>query len=113
MGLQMQAGFTRLNIQLSKPPATIKEFKKIHKSIYNAAMMSHADDDEIEIAFHEKECIFSITVEYSVNSHLSMVTAGWILGGVQARFEEYGVVREATFWVSTHDSQDRKIESPI
>lgn len=54
--------------------------------------------------------MFSVTVTYECESELDIITAGWLLGGTQARFEQSGVA-SAGLWVSTHDAQDKTIES--
>ena len=55
--------------------------------------------------------MFSVTVTYECESELDIITAGWLLGGTQARFEKSGVA--ASFWLSTHDAQDKTIESVL
>ncbi len=108
----MNTRFARLNIQLSQAPADIDEFIKIHRCIVYAAIFSYGCEDEFEVAYHDTDQMFSVTVTYGCESELGIITAGWLLGGTQARFEESGVA-DASFWLSTHDAQDKTIQSVL
>lgn len=106
----MNTCFARLNIQLGQVPADIDEFNKIHGCIVGAALCSYGCEDEFEVAYHDTDNSFSVTVTYEHESNLDIITAGWLLGGTQAHFEQSGVA-SASFWLSTHDAQDKTIES--
>lgn len=108
----MDTCFARLNIQLVQAPADIDEFKKIHECIFNAALFSYGCEDEFEVSYHETDNMFSVTVAYEQKSQLGIITAGWLLGGTQARYEESGGA-SASFWLSTHDAQDRTLQSVL
>lgn len=108
----MDTCFARLNIQLDQAPADVDEFNKIHECIFNAALFSYGCEDEFEVSHHETDNIFSVTVAYEQESELGIITAGWLLGRTQARYEKSGVAC-ASSWLSTHDAQDRTIESVL
>lgn len=108
----MDTRFARLNIQLSQAPADIDAFNKIHRCIVEAALYSYGCEDEFEVAYHNANQMFSVTVTYECESELDIITAGWLLGGTQACFEQSGVA-SASFWLSTHDAQDKTIESVL
>jgi len=109
----MNSGFTRLNIELSEAPATIEAFNKIQQGIVDAAIWSYASEDEFEVAYHENKTAFSVTVEYDRDGELSLIQAGWLLGGIQARIEDGSFIKSASFWISTHDEKDNTIESVV